>query len=38
MFDICQINYKKSHLKDVLHARKMQISDFKFPKVMQQHT
>jgi len=32
------IDDKKSHLKRVLRAWELQISDFKFSKVMQQHT
>jgi len=37
-FHICWIDDKKSHLKHVLCARKVQnFSDFKFSKVMQQH-
>jgi len=35
--DICWTDDKKSHLKHVLRACKVQISDFKFSKVMQQH-
>jgi len=34
---VCWTDDKRSHLKHVLHARDVQISDFKFSKVMQPH-
>jgi len=36
--DTCWIDDKKSHMKHVLHAWEWKIYDFKFSKVMQQHT
>ena len=36
--DICWIDDKNSHLKHVYVHEKCKVSDFKFAKVMQQHT